>query len=80
MANSSGAMTMTSDLSSRVYTPGGVYQENVLSPTVVVPPRPMEVGMVRTSLPLSKTLICLVMSLAMAMCESPMVKFAAAFS
>ena len=62
------------------FRPGGVHQENVLLPTAEVPPRPIEVGMVRTSFPLSKTLICLVMSLATEIRESPMVSVALASS
>jgi hypothetical protein len=41
---------------------------------VSVPPMPIEVGMVRTSLPLSKTVTCLVVSSAMETWESPMRK------
>ena len=42
-------------------------------PTFSVPPRPIEVGMVRNSLPPSKTLTCLVASSATDTCEAPMV-------
>ena len=71
-------MVTTSPLSRTTYVPGGVHQENVFPATTAVPPRPMDVGMVRTSWPLLKTLTCLVMSLATATCASPIVKLALA--
>ena len=42
--------------------------------TVSLPPMPIEVGMVRTSAPLSYTLTCLVRSSAIETWASPMVK------
>ncbi len=43
----------------------------LLPPTFSVPPIPIEVGIVRTSAPLLKTLTCLVASSAMDTCASP---------
>ena len=40
-------------LSMTVYTPGGVQNDRVVPPIVSVPPIPIDVGMVRTSLPFS---------------------------
>ncbi len=64
-------MTTGLPLSSTVYTPGGVHSEILRPPTSSVPPIPMLVGIVRTSAPLLKTLICLVASSAMETCASP---------
>ncbi|CNK20395.1 Uncharacterised protein [Mycobacterium tuberculosis] len=51
--------------------PGGVHNEIVCPAMFSVPPMPMDVGMVRTSLPLSKTVTSLVASSATDTCESP---------
>ena len=64
-------MTTGFALSSTVYTPGGVKNESVVPAMVCVPPMPIDVGMVRTSLPLSKTLTWWVTSSAIDTCASP---------
>ena len=73
-------MTTGLALSSTVYTPGGVKNDSVVPPIVCVPPMPIDVGMVRTSLPLSKTLTMWVLSSAIDTCASPILNDACSSS
>ena len=60
--------------------PGWVQKEIVWPLTSSVPPMPIDVGIVRTVLPLLVTVTCLVVSSATAICESPMVNAVVASS